>query len=128
MPAIITKKFTFEAAHHLPQMPEGHKCRRLHGHSFRLEVNVLGEIDPSTGMVMDFGDIKAVVKPYVDYLDHWCINDVAERDNIELLKNPTSENLAHWLYEEIKPKLPGLYSVVVHETCTSRCEYRPHFD
>ena len=128
MPALITKKFRFESAHHLPSMPEGHKCRRLHGHSFRMEVNVLGEIDAKTGMVMDFGDIKAVVKPYIDMLDHWCLNDVAERENIALLRNPTSENIAQWFFEELNDKLPGLYSIVVHETCTSRCEYRPHFD
>ncbi|MEL7534729.1 MAG: 6-carboxytetrahydropterin synthase QueD [Bacteroidota bacterium] len=128
MPALITKKFTFESAHHLPNMPEGHKCRRLHGHSFRMEVNVLGEIEPHTGMVMDFGDIKTIVKPYIDMLDHWCLNEVAEREDIALLKNPTSENIAQWFFEELNDKLPGLYSIVVHETCTSRCEYRPHFD
>lgn len=128
MPVLITKKFRFEAAHYLPTMPEGHKCRRLHGHSFRMEVNLLGEINPETGLLMDFGDIKQVVKPYVDLLDHWCINEVGERDDEPLLLNPSSENLAQWFYEKLQPLLPTLYSVVIHETCTTRCEYRASFD
>jgi len=125
MPTLITKKFTFEAAHWLPGMPEGHKCRRMHGHSFLFEVNLLGEVDAQTGVLVDFGDIKAVVKPYVDRLDHWCLNEVGERDNEPLLQNPTSENLAKWLYHELEGQLSGLYSIVFHETCTTRCEYRP---
>ncbi|MEL6673469.1 MAG: 6-carboxytetrahydropterin synthase QueD [Bacteroidota bacterium] len=124
MPVLLSKEFKFEAAHFLPQMPEGHKCRRLHGHSFRVQVNVVGETDPQTGLLMDFGDIKQVVKPYIELLDHWCINEVAERDNIPLLRNPTSEHIAQWLFEELKPQLPELYSVIVFETCTTRCEYR----
>ncbi|MCI4666560.1 MAG: 6-carboxytetrahydropterin synthase QueD [Bacteroidia bacterium] len=127
MAVLITKKFKFEAAHYLPTMPEGHKCRRLHGHSFKIEVNLLGDIDPVTGLLMDFGDIKKVVKPFIDKLDHWCINEIGEQDGDELLKNPSSENLAKWFFQTLNPLLPGLYSVVVHETCTSRCEYRESF-
>jgi 6-pyruvoyl tetrahydropterin synthase/QueD family protein len=123
MPFIITKKFTFEAAHFIPVFAEGHKCRRMHGHSFRVEIKVKGEIDPQLGILMDFADIKAIVKPIIDYLDHDCLNDIAERDQIPLLRNPTSENICIWLYQEIKPRLPMLHSVVVHETCTSACEY-----
>ena len=85
MPVLITKKFRFEAAHFLPQMPEGHKCRRLHGHSFLIEVNLQGEADPLTGILIDFGDIKSVVKPYVEMLDHWLINEVAEKEDIRPL-------------------------------------------
>lgn len=125
MPVLITKQFRFEAAHWLPSMPEGHKCRRMHGHSFVFDVNVLGDVEESTGVLMDFGDIKQVVKPYVEMLDHWCINEVGNRLDEPLLQNPTSENLAQWLYHELKPKLPGLFSVVIYETCTTRCEYRP---
>ncbi len=127
MSVLITKKFRFEAAHYLPTMPEGHKCKRLHGHSFRMEVNLFGEIDPQTALLMDFGDIKKVVKPYVDMLDHWCINEVGEREGEDLLRNPSSENLAKWFFHKIQPLLPGLYSIVVHETCTTRCEYRQSF-
>lgn len=128
MPVLITKKFRFEAAHFLPKMPEGHKCRRLHGHSFEIEVNVAGEIDPDTGILIDFGEIKKRVKPYIEMLDHWCLNEVGEREGIALLKNPTSENLAKWFFETLKPSLPHLYSIVVHETCTSRCEFREKID
>ncbi|MEZ4826654.1 MAG: 6-carboxytetrahydropterin synthase [Bacteroidia bacterium] len=124
MPVILTKKFGFESAHYLPMMPDGHKCRRMHGHSFRMEVNLIGDPDPLTGILIDYGDIKEIVQPYVKMLDHWCINDVGERENMELLKNPTSENLAKWFFEKLNDQLPGLYSIVIHETCTSRCEYR----
>ena len=123
MPFVITKKFDFEAAHFIPAFEEGHKCRRMHGHSFKVEVKIKGDIDPKLGILLDFGDIKKVVKPYIDYLDHDCLNDLAERDQIELLKNPTSENICLWLYQELRPKLPMLHSIVVHETCTSACEY-----
>jgi len=127
MPVLLTKEFQFESAHYLPKMPEGHKCRRLHGHSFKVEITIAGEIDPETGILIDFGDIKKVVKPYIDMLDHWLINEVAETHNIPLLKNPTSENLAKWFYITLKPQLPELFSIIVHETCTSRCEYRENF-
>lgn len=123
MSFIITKKFDFEAAHWIPVFPEGHKCRRMHGHSFKVEVKLRGALDPELGILMDFADIKAVVKPYIDYLDHDCLNDLGERDNIPHLQNPTSENICLWLYQELSPKLPMLYSVVVRETCTSACEY-----
>lgn len=125
MPVLITKKFRFESAHFLPAMPEGHKCRRMHGHSFKMEVNLAGEIDPESGLLMDFGDIKRIVSPFVDQLDHWCINEVGERLGDPLLLNPSSENLSQWFFERLRPLLPGLYSIVIHETCTSRCEYRP---
>ena len=123
MPVIISKSFRFEAAHYLPQMPEGHKCRRMHGHSFKVTVRLRGDIDPVSGILMDFGEIKQVVKPYIDRLDHWCLNEIGAREGIALLENPTSENLACWLFRELKPRLPALYSIVVDETCTSRCEY-----
>ncbi|MDX1909081.1 MAG: 6-carboxytetrahydropterin synthase QueD [Bacteroidia bacterium] len=125
MPVRISKKFRFESAHFLPAMPEGHQCRRLHGHSFKMDVNVEGEADPETGLLMDFGDIKKIAQPYVDLLDHWCINEVGERLGEPLLSNPSSENLARWFYEKLAPHLPGLYSITVYETCTTRCEYRP---
>ncbi|WNJ17407.1 6-carboxytetrahydropterin synthase QueD [Pontibacter sp. G13] len=127
MAVLITKKFRFESAHWLPGMPDGHKCRRLHGHSFEMEVNVLGETNPETGLLMDFGDIKKVVKPYVEMLDHYCINEIGEERDDDLLRNPSSENLAQWFFEQLQDKLPGLFSIIIHETCTSRCEYRPKF-
>jgi len=118
MNATLAKTFTFEAAHRLPNAPEGNKCRRLHGHSFGIDVVVSGPVDPHTGWVMDFAELKAVAGPIVDALDHRHLNE------IEGLENPTSEVLARWLWERLKPKLPLLSAVIVRETCTARCEYR----
>jgi 6-pyruvoyltetrahydropterin/6-carboxytetrahydropterin synthase len=109
----IFRIFTIEAAHRLPNVPVGHKCSRLHGHSFRIELHVSGEIDAHTGWVMDFADMKAAFQPTYDQLDHHYLNDIAG------LENPTSENLARWIWLDMKPKLPGLSKVVIHETCTS---------
>lgn len=114
----IFKIFTLESAHWLPNVPEGHKCRRLHGHSFRIKLRVSGEIGADTGWVMDFADIKAAFQPLFEQLDHRCLND------IEGLHNPTSENLARWIWTRLKPALPLLSEVVVHETCTSGCSCR----
>jgi 6-pyruvoyltetrahydropterin/6-carboxytetrahydropterin synthase len=114
----IFKVFTLEAAHRLPNVPEGHKCARLHGHSFRVELHVEGPVDAHTGWVMDFADIKSAFAPLYDQLDHHYLND------IEGLENPTSENLARWIFQRLRPALPGLDQVVVHETCTSGASYR----
>lgn len=109
----IFKVFTIEAAHRLPNVPAGHKCARLHGHSFRIEVHVAGTLGAESGWVMDFADIKAAFQPLHDQLDHRYLNE------IEGLDNPTSERLAEWIWARLKPALPGLSKVVVHETCTS---------
>ncbi|MCL1635604.1 6-carboxytetrahydropterin synthase QueD [Luteimonas sp. SX5] len=114
----IFKVFTLEAAHRLPNVPEGHKCARLHGHSFRIEVHVSGEPGERSGWVMDFADLKAAFRPLYDQLDHHYLND------IDGLENPTSERLAVWIWERLKPVLPPLTQIVVHETCTSGCRYR----
>ena len=114
----LSKSFHFEAAHDLPTFPDGHKCRRLHGHSFRFDVIVEGEVDPAKGYLIDYGDIKLAAEPIVKRLDHYYLNE------IEGLSNPTSEVLAKWLWERLKPVLPLLSGIVVHETCTSACEYR----
>ena len=113
----IYKEFTFEAAHLLPNVVAGHKCGRLHGHSFRFEVHVSGEIDPTFGWIMDYADIKKLVKPVVARLDHYYLNDIAG------LENPTSEVIARWIWHELKPVLPQLSKIVVKETCTSGCIY-----
>jgi 6-pyruvoyltetrahydropterin/6-carboxytetrahydropterin synthase len=114
----LSKSFRFEAAHDLPTFPEGHKCRRLHGHSFRFDVVVEGEVDPTLGYLMDYGDIRRVVDPIVKQLDHYYLND------IKGLENSTSEMIARWLWDRIRPELPLLSSIIVYETCTSSCEYR----
>lgn len=114
----VFKTFTFEAAHVLPNVPKGHKCARLHGHSFRVEVHVSGEVGDDTGWVMDFADIKQATDPVRDALDHRYLND------IEGLENPTSENVARYIWNALKPRLPALSKLVVHETCTAGCVYR----
>ncbi len=116
--AEITKEFTFEAAQLLPNVPEGHKCRRLHGHSFRVEVTVKGPVDARTGWVMDFGELKEKFKPLEEELDHRNLNEVPG------LENSTSENIARWIWERLKPGVPLLWCVTVHETETSRVVYR----
>lgn len=113
----IFKVFTFEAAHRLPNVPQGHKCGRLHGHSFTAEIHVVGEVDKVTGWIMDFADIKEAFEPLHKQLDHNFLNE------IEGLSNPTSENLARWIWNHLAPNLPGLCKVVVRETCTSGCIY-----
>src|SRR5688572_6514736 len=113
----LTKSFTFEAAHWLPTFPEGHKCRRLHGHSFRVDVIVAGEVDEKRGYLVDYGDMKAAIEPVKKDLDHYLLNE------IKGLENPTAENLSRWIYDRLKPALPLLDRIRVHETCTTECEY-----
>lgn len=114
----IFKEFRFESAHRLPNTPPGHKCQRLHGHSFRVELHVTGDVDRHTGMICDFADLTAAWQPLHDILDHRFLNEVSG------LENPTSENLARWIWDRVKPALPLLSSVVTRETCTSGCVYR----
>jgi 6-pyruvoyltetrahydropterin/6-carboxytetrahydropterin synthase len=114
----IYKLFSIEAAHHLPNVPEGHKCRRLHGHSFQVEVRVAGPVGATSGWVMDFADLSRAFQPLFDQLDHHYLNEVPG------LENPTSENLARWIWQRLKPVLPSLSEIGVRETCTSGCVYR----
>lgn len=114
----LFKVFQIEAAHFLPEVPEGHKCRRIHGHSFLVEVHVCGEVVEPAGWVMDFADLKRAFEPIYRQLDHQFLNE------IEGLENPTSENLARWIWTRLAPRLPGLSKLVIQETCTSGCIYR----
>ena len=118
MRVALSRDFRFEAAHLLPCAPEGHKCRRLHGHSYRVDVHVTGPVDAATGWVLDFGDIARAVAPVLGELDHRNLNEVPG------LENSTSELLARYLWDRIAPALPGLSAVVVWESDTSRCVYR----
>ncbi len=113
----IYKEFTVESAHRLPNVPEGHKCARLHGHSIKIEVHIDGPVGANSGWVMDFGDIKKAFSPLFEKLDHNYLND------IEGLENPTSENISIWIWNHLKPKLPGLCQVIVRETCTGGSVY-----
>ena len=114
----LIQRFRFEAAHRLPHAPAGHKCSRLHGHSFRVKLVCEGEIDPKTGWLIDFAEIKRVFEPLLERLDHRYLNEV------EGLENPTAENIARWIWTRLKPSLPMLSRITVAETCTAKCEYR----
>lgn len=114
----LFKVFGFESAHFLPNLPDGHKCRRMHGHSYRVEVHVEGPVAEPHGWVMDFADLKAVCRPVEEQLDHRVLNE------IEGLENPTAENIARWIWRRLAPDLPGLSKLVVRETCTAGVVYR----
>jgi 6-pyruvoyltetrahydropterin/6-carboxytetrahydropterin synthase len=113
----LRKTFQFEAAHLLPRLPRSHKCRRLHGHSFKVEIVVAGQCDPRLGWLIDYADISDAFKPILEKLDHFYLNEIPG------LENPTSENIAIWIWKKVKPKLPLLAEVVVAETCTARAIY-----
>lgn len=113
----IFKQFTFDSAHYLPNVPPGHKCREIHGHTYRLVVYIEGELDKNVGWVMDFADLKRVVDPVVKSIDHQLLNNIAG------LENPTCEMIAIWLWNKIKPQVPALIRVELHETPTSGAIY-----
>jgi 6-pyruvoyltetrahydropterin/6-carboxytetrahydropterin synthase len=113
----IFKEFSFDAAHRLPNVPQGHKCARLHGHTYHVTIFVTGEVGETSGWVIDFGDIKAAFKPILKQLDHYYLND------IDGLENPTAENIARWIWQRLKPELPQLSKILIKETCTSGCVY-----
>lgn len=114
----VMREYTFEAAHLLPRLPEGHKCKRLHGHSFKVRVYVGGEMDEEKGWVIDFWDVDSAWAPVYEALDHRYLNE------IEGLENPTGENCARWIWKRLKPSLPGLSKIEFFETCTAGCIYR----
>lgn len=113
----IFKEFTFDSAHWLPFVPDDHKCRRMHGHTYIVRLYLRGELHPILGWVTDFADIKAAWKPLEQQLDHRVLNDIPG------LENPTAENLALWIWNRLKPQLPLLSKVVVCENQTSGVEY-----
>lgn len=116
----LVKEFRFEAAHRLPKVPEGHKCARLHGHSFKLELTIGGPVDEETGWFVDYEIVDRAWQPLYQLLDHRYLNEIPG------LENPTSENLARYLWERLKPALPALERVTIFETCDARCEYEGH--
>lgn len=113
----VFREFSFDSAHFLPKTPEGHKCRRLHGHTYHVAVHVGGPVDPALGWIMDFADLEAAFASVHAALDHRLLNEV------EGLENPTSEHVAAWIWDRLAPQLSGLTQVVVKETCTSGCRY-----
>jgi 6-pyruvoyltetrahydropterin/6-carboxytetrahydropterin synthase len=108
----------FEAAHWLPAVPDTHRCRRVHGHSYQLTVVVDGEVDAATGWVVDYAVLEAAVAPVVGALDHRLLNDV------DGLTNPTTEAIIAWIWDRVAPHLPGLSELRLHETHDTRCVYR----
>lgn len=121
MKARIIKDFRFEAAQTLPNLPGDHKCKMMHGHSFKLEIVVEGEVDPAIGWVYDHAQISRAMKPLLDQLDHSYLNE------IEGLENPTIELMGAWFWRKLEPSLPGLCEIVIHETPTARCVFRGEF-
>lgn len=113
----LVHEFRFEAAHRLPRVPPGHKCQRLHGHSFKVELAIAGPVDEETGWLLDFGVMDQAWAPVYAQLDHNYLNEIPG------LENPTSEVLARWLWDRLRPSLPSLVRVTVYETCDARCEY-----
>lgn len=114
----IYKDFTFDAAHFLPAVDDGHKCKRLHGHTYRLRLWCSGPAN-DRGWVIDYADIATAVRPVLDALDHRLLNDIPG------LENPTTENLAPWIYARLKPALPPLTRVEVAESSTTGCAFEP---
>ncbi|MSP90455.1 MAG: 6-carboxytetrahydropterin synthase QueD [Myxococcales bacterium] len=113
----LRRTFRFEAAHRLPHVAPEHKCARLHGHSFEVEVVVRGALDARLGWVMDYADLKAAAGPIIDELDHRYLNE------LDGLTNPTSEVVCVWLWQRLAPRLTGLYALTLRETCTTACTY-----
>jgi 6-pyruvoyltetrahydropterin/6-carboxytetrahydropterin synthase len=118
MKARLTKDFFFESAQTLPKAPAGHKCSKMHGHSFKVEISVEGEVDPATGWIYDHARISGAMKPLVDLLDHAYLNDIPG------LENPTIELMAAWFWQKLEAQCPGLCEIVIHETPVARCVYR----
>ncbi|MXP51223.1 6-carboxytetrahydropterin synthase QueD [Pantoea sp. SoEX] len=118
MPMILFKKFKFEAAHFLPYVKTNHKCSKVHGHSFLVTLEITGEINPKTGWLIDFSEVTEIFKPIYDRLDHSYLNEIPG------LENPTSEILAQWIWNQLRPNLPFLSAVTIQETCTCGCTYR----
>jgi 6-pyruvoyltetrahydropterin/6-carboxytetrahydropterin synthase len=113
----IYKEFSFDSAHFLPNVPDGHKCKEMHGHTYRLKVFIQGELDPILGWIMDFKELKDALLPVIDQLDHKLIN------NIKGLENPTAENITVWIWEQIRPSLPLLSRIELYETPTTGVIY-----
>ena len=114
----IYKDFRFEAAHRLPNVPEGHKCARLHGHSYLVRVTIAGEMDPATGWIIDFDNIESAFSPILVQLDHHYLNEIPG------LENPTSEHLARWIWGQLKAILPELIEIEIRETCDTGCRFK----
>ncbi|HEY6063145.1 MAG TPA: 6-carboxytetrahydropterin synthase QueD [Chitinophagaceae bacterium] len=113
----IYKEFAFDSAHFLPNIPEGHKCKNIHGHTYHVRVYIKGEPDEHLGWIIDFKELKNIVSPVIDKLDHTLLNTVSG------LENPTAENITRWFWQQVKPLLPALCRVELKETPTTGVIY-----
>jgi 6-pyruvoyltetrahydropterin/6-carboxytetrahydropterin synthase len=113
----LVRRMTFQAAHALPRVPPEHKCRRMHGHGYTVEIAVRGRVDPEKGWLVDFGELGAVLEPIRRELDHRVLNEIPG------LENPTAENLAVWIWQRLARRVPGLHRVSVFESETSGCHF-----
>ncbi len=113
----VYREFKFDAAHLLPNLPPEHKCSRLHGHTFRAVIHLEARVRRESGWVRDFGEIKRLCIPVIDELDHKYLNDIPG------LSNPTSENIARWVWNRLKPVIPELSMVEIKETTSTGCRY-----
>ena len=113
----LTKNFSFEASHRLDHLPQDHACYNLHGHSYRVRVEVTGEVNEKTGFLLDYADLKKIIKPVIKQLDHKHLNDVAG------LEITSTEHICRWLWERLKPNLPILSKITIFETDSTSCEY-----
>ncbi len=113
----IFRKFSFDSAHFLPNVPEGHKCRNIHGHTYKMIVFIEDDLDPKLNWVMDFAAINQAIDPIIKSIDHKLMNDIPG------LENPTCEQIAIWLWNQIKEKIPQLVKIELNETPTSGVIY-----
>ena len=109
----IFKTFYFDSAHFLPNVPEDHKCRQMHGHTYKLIIYISGSNDNHEGWIVDFAELKNRINPVIELVDHKVLNE------IKGLENPTCENIAKWLWENIKKDFPSLSKLELHETPTT---------
>ena len=114
----IYKIFNIESARSLPNLPDSHPCKNIHGHSFKIKITVSGKINKATGMVLDFNQIDEIFNPIHLLIDHKYLND------IKGLENPSSENLAIWIWKRLKPKLPTIIEIEIKETSETGCIYK----
>ena len=113
----IFNRYYLESARRLPRLPADHPCSRVHGHSFQVEIHVSGPLDPEMDWVVDFAELDAAFSPIHAQLDHHYLNDIPG------LENPTTERMAQWVWQHLKPRLPGLSKIVIQETQQSGCVY-----
>ncbi len=118
MKVSLSQQFIFDASHRLAHLPADHPCHNLHGHTYTVIIEVSGEVDETSGFLIDYREIYRVVKPLIDQLDHRHLNDVPG------LEKPTTEIIARWLWQQLKPSLPILNSISISETPFTRCTYR----